>query len=128
MVTNPLSATQKRKQRAVEPPTTPRLDRKNPQPEQGDIPVSPTPSNAAHLPQDDPTGLQLRISGRVRQPPKPHKGNIYGEWNPVDRQRMSAKDWRKSIGDNPVPSDFNQSDNGQLSLEDMMCYDFEQCI
>jgi hypothetical protein len=42
----PLPATLKGKQRAVEPPTTPRLDRKNLQPEQGNIPVSPMPSNA----------------------------------------------------------------------------------
>jgi hypothetical protein len=33
---------------------------------------------------------------------------------------MGAKDWRKLIGDNPVPSDSNQSDNSQPSLEDMM--------
>jgi hypothetical protein len=91
--TMPLPATLKGKQRAVEPPTTSRPDRRNPQLEQG---------------------------GRVRQPPKPHKGDIYGERNPIDRQRMGAKDWKKLIGDNPVPSDSNQSDNGQPSLEDMM--------
>jgi hypothetical protein len=70
------------------------------------------PSNAPHLPQDNPMGLQPRKSGRVRQPPKPHKGNIYGEQNPVKRHRMGAKDWRKLMGDNPVPPDSNQSDNG----------------
>jgi hypothetical protein len=88
----PLPATLKGKQRAVELHTTPRPDRKNPALEQGDIPVSPTPSNAPHLPQDNPMGLQPRKLGRVRQPPKPRKGNIYGEQNPVDRQRMGAKD------------------------------------
>jgi hypothetical protein len=116
----PLPATPKAKQRAVELPNTPKLDRRNPQPEQGNIPVSPTPSNAPHLPQDDPTGLQPRKLGRVRQPPKPHKGDIYGEQNPVNRQIMGAKYWRKLIRNNPVPSDSNQSDDGQPSLEDMM--------
>jgi hypothetical protein len=53
----PLPATPKGKQRAVEPPTTPRPDRKNPALEQGNIPVSPTPSNAPHPPQDDSMGL-----------------------------------------------------------------------
>jgi hypothetical protein len=33
---------------------------------------------------------------------------------------MGAKDWRKSMGDNSVPPDSNQSDDGQLNLEDMM--------
>jgi hypothetical protein len=116
----PLPATPKGKQRAVKPPITPRPDRRNPQPEQGNIPVSPMPSNAPHLPQDNPMGLQPRKSGRVRQPPKPHKDNIYGEQNPINQQRMDTKDWRKLIGDNPVPSDSNQIDNGQPSLEDMM--------
>jgi hypothetical protein len=74
----PLPATPKRKQRAVELPTTPGLDRKNPQPEQGNIPVSPTPSNAPHLPQDDLMGLQPRKSGRVRQPPKLIKATYMG--------------------------------------------------
>jgi hypothetical protein len=46
----PLPATPKGKQRAVELPTTPRLDRRNPRLEQGNIPVSPMPSNAPHLP------------------------------------------------------------------------------
>jgi hypothetical protein len=45
---------------------------------------------------------------------------LYGEQNPVDRQRMGTKDWRNLIGHNPVSSDSNQSDNGQPSLEDMM--------
>ena len=88
----PLPATPKGKQRAVGPSITPRPDRRNPDPEQGDIPVSPTPSNAPHLPQDDPMGLQPRKSGRMRQPPKPHEGNLYGEWNPVNWQRMSTRD------------------------------------
>jgi hypothetical protein len=88
----PLPVTLKEKQRAVEPTTTPRLDRRNLKPEQGDIPVSPMPSNALHLPQDGPMGLRPRKLGRVRQPPKPCKGDIYGEQNPVDQQRMGAKD------------------------------------
>jgi hypothetical protein len=72
----PLPATPKKKQRAVELPTTPRPDRRNPRPEQGDIPVSPMPSNAPHLPQDNPMSLQPRKLGRVRQPPKPsYMGN-----------------------------------------------------
>jgi hypothetical protein len=76
----PLPVTPKGKQRVVELPITLRPDRKNSQLEQGNnIPVSPTPSNAPHLPQDNPMGLQPRKSGRVRQPPKPHKGDIYGE-------------------------------------------------
>jgi hypothetical protein len=55
----PLPATLKEKQRAVKPPTTPRQDRKNPVPEQGNIPVSPMPSNAPHLSQNDPMGLHV---------------------------------------------------------------------
>ena len=72
----PLPATLKGKQRAVGLPTTPRLDRRNPDPEQGDIPVSPMPSNAPHLPQDNPMGLQPRKSGRMRQPSKLCEGNL----------------------------------------------------
>jgi hypothetical protein len=39
---------------------------------------------------------------------------------PHQQERMGAKDWRKLIGNSPVPSDSNQSDDGQPSLEDMM--------
>ena len=113
----PMLTTPKEKQRAVGPPTTPRLDRRNPDPEQGNTPVSPMPSNAPHLPQDNPIGLQPRKSGRMRQPPKPREDNLYGEWNPVDWQRMSTRDWRKLQRDDPAPPDTNQS---KLSPEDMM--------
>jgi hypothetical protein len=116
----PLPAIPKRKQRAVGPPTTPKPDRRDSDPEQSNIPVSPMLSNAPHLPQDDPMGLQRRKSGRVRQPPKPRKGDIYEEQNPVKRHRMGAKDWRKLMGDDPLPPDSNQSDDGQLSLENIM--------
>jgi hypothetical protein len=91
----PLPATPKGKQRAVGPPTTPKPDRRNSDPEQGDIPVSPMPSNAPYLPQDDPMGLQPRKSDRVRQPPKPHKGDIYG-----NRTLLKGKEWVPKIGEN----------------------------
>ena len=116
----PLPTTLKGKQRAVGPPTTPRLDRRNPDPEQGNIPASPMPSNAPHLPQDDPMGLQPRKLGRMKQPPKPHEGDLYGGQNPVNQQKMSTRDWRKLQRDDPVLPDSNQSDAGKLSLEDMM--------
>jgi hypothetical protein len=38
----PLPTTPKGKQRAVELPSTPRLNKRNPQPEQGNIPISPS--------------------------------------------------------------------------------------
>ena len=88
-----LPATPKGKQRAVGPPTTPRPDRRNSDLEQGDIPVSPRPSNAPHLPQDNLMGLQPRKLGRMRQPPKPHEGDLYGT-------QSTSREWVPEIGEN----------------------------
>ena len=69
-----------------------------------EMPPSPEPNQPAHSTdqQEGPSGLQPCQSGRTRQPPPAHEGDIYGQWNPVDCQRQGARDWNRMM--NPVPS------------------------
>ena len=53
------------------------------------------------------------------QPPQPREGDIYGQRNPVDRQRMSTRDWKKLQSGGPAPSDTDQRDTG-LNVEEVM--------
>ena len=39
------------------------------------------------------SGLQPCQSGHTKQPPPAREGNIYGQWNLVDRQHQGARDW-----------------------------------
>ena len=60
-----------------------------------ELPPSPEPNQPATSSdqQEGPSNLQPCRSGRTRQPPPMHEGNIYGQWNPVDCQCQGARDW-----------------------------------
>ena len=69
-----------------------------------DMPPSPEPNRPAGSTdqQEGPSGLQPHQSGHTRQPPPAREGNIYGQWNPIDRQCQGARDWNQMM--DPVPS------------------------
>ena len=60
-----------------------------------EIPPSPEPNQPANSTdqQEGPSGLQPHRSGHTRQPPPACEGDLYGQRNPVDRQRQGARDW-----------------------------------
>ena len=76
-----------------------------------------SPSRSRQLPQDDSEGSQPRRSGRLRRAPQPREGDIYGDRNPVDRQRMSTRDWQNLQRGDPAPSSAqpDPTDSSQLS-------------
>ena len=54
------------------------------------MPPSPElnqPANSTDQ-QEGPSSLQPHRSGHTRQPPPACEGNLYGQWNPVDRQHV----------------------------------------
>ena len=78
------------------------------------IPNPTLPNDPAVQPQEDPSGSQLRRSGRTRQPVI-HPDNIYGNQNPIDSEQMSNQGFQRLIVGVPVPSGSSNRPKSPLS-------------